>query len=105
MSVLIRPVKTEKSMKNAQSNSFTFIVSTMATKYQIRQAVKDNFDVDATEVRTLNTMGKTRRMKKNLRLLPDLKKAIITLKEGQTISLFEVEKKGKGKRVTVENKK
>lgn len=97
MSVLIRPVKTEKSMKNAEGNSFTFIVSNTATKYQIRQAIKDNFDVEAIDIRTLNTMGKIRRMKKKLRQLPDSKKAIVTLKAGQTISLFEVKKK-KGKK-------
>lgn len=93
MSVLIRPIKTEKSTKSG--NSFTFEVPVSAKKHQVKQAIEDSFKVNVFGVRTVHIKGKTRRFKRVARQLPDFKKAIVSLKEGQTIPLFETEKKGK----------
>lgn len=98
MNILIRPIKTEKSQKNAQGNSFTFEVNASASKFQVKQAIENNFDVDVVGCRTVHTHGKTRRFRRISRQLPDFKKAIVTLKEGQTIPLFETEKKKRSRK-------
>lgn len=96
MNVLLRPVKTEKSTKG--NNSFVFEVPVTSSKYQIRQAIKENFGSDVVSVRTIRISGKRRKFKKIERWLPDSKKAIVTLKAGQTIPLFETEKKKASKK-------
>lgn len=99
MNVLVRPIKTEKSMKVAElRNSFTFEVPTFATKHQIKKAVEDNFKVKVIAVRTVHNIGKTKRIKRKLQRLADSKKAIVAVEGGQTIPFFGIEKKGKKKK-------
>ncbi len=92
-SILKRPVITEKSMKEIAKNRYTFAVDVQADKPAIRQAVKELFSVDAINVRTITVPGKRRRIgrRRMLQSLSSWKKAIVTVKEGQSIDLFTLQ--------------
>jgi len=91
MSVLIRPVVSEKSYALMEANVYVFIVDTRATKVDVRQAVEQAFDVRVTKVSTLNRKGKTTRNRRtNTRgRRPNTKRAIVTLHPDDSIDLFE----------------
>lgn len=93
--ILLHPVKTEKSTAFAKSGKFTFLVNSDASKHQIKDAVEKSFGVTVDGVKTIHTGGKYRRFGKITRKLSDTKKAVVTLPEGQTIELFDLQKKGK----------
>lgn len=86
--VIKRPIITEKSMGQSADNKYTFEVDLRANKIQIRNAIKEIFGVDAIKVTTNVTGGKTRRKgRKDEGVTSDFKKAVVSLKEGQTIEL------------------
>jgi large subunit ribosomal protein L23 len=72
-----------------EENKYTFVVDLGATKPQIREAVEQIFDVKVEKVNTMRVTGKVRRMGRNEGKRPDWKKAIVTVKEGDRIELFE----------------
>ncbi|MDD3021861.1 MAG: 50S ribosomal protein L23 [Alphaproteobacteria bacterium] len=84
---LVKPVVTEKSMMGSQHGQVTFQVAPTATKPQIKRAVESLFDVKVMTVNTIVTKGKTKRFKGILGKRSDVKKAIVTLAEGQTIDV------------------
>ena len=89
--VVIKPVVSEKSYGLLDHGVYTFVVAPDANKVEIRQAVEALFDVKVTKVNTLNRKGK-RKLNRRTRTYgqrPDLKRAVVTLAEGQTIDLFE----------------
>ena len=90
-SIVIAPVLTEKSVRMARTqNKYTFKVAKQANKIQIAKAVEQIFDVEVEKVNTVKMHGKQRQQNfKAVGRTPDWKKAIVTLKEGQTIDLFE----------------
>ena len=61
MSVLIRPVVSEKSYGLMDRNAYVFIVDLRATKIEVRHAVEESFSVRVNKVNTLNRNGKARR--------------------------------------------
>ena len=91
--VLIRPLVTEKMTELTEATSqYGFVVDVNANKIQIKRAIKEKFDVDVVDVSTMKYKGKiktqlTRRGRFSGKT-PQFKKAIVTLKEGQTIDLF-----------------
>jgi large subunit ribosomal protein L23 len=93
--ILIRPMITEKmtNISAAQKGKYGFIVSTKSNKIQIAKAIEQKFNVHVVDVRTINHHGKTKtQFRKSGRFsgkTPGSKKAIVTLKEGETIELFE----------------
>jgi len=88
--VVKRPLITEKAERNREANrQYAFEVHREATKVQVKQAVEKLFAVHVTAVRTAVARGKTRRVGRNVGQRPNWKKAFVTLKEGETISLFE----------------
>ncbi|KJS16766.1 MAG: 50S ribosomal protein L23 [Peptococcaceae bacterium BRH_c4b] len=87
--ILKRPVVTEKSMALQAENKFTFIVDLKANKVEIKKAVEELFKVKVKKVHTMRYKGKLRRVRNVLGRTPDYKKAIVTLKEGDKIELFE----------------
>jgi len=94
----------EKSFKEAALGKFTFIASKDANKEMIAEAVKGIYDVDILDINIINVKGKVKRTKKGLGKRSDFKKAILTLKKGQKIDLFEVEKEEvKGQKSNVKN--
>lgn len=85
--IIRTPVVTEKAVNGSQNGQVTFKVSLDATKPQIKQAVEALFDVQVTGVNTLIQKGKTKRFKGVTAFRSDVKKAIVTLKDGQTIDV------------------
>jgi large subunit ribosomal protein L23 len=87
---IVRPLITEKSSAAYQSRGeYTFEVHPDASKTQIRSAIEQLFGVRVTGVWTMNVRGKERRMGKTVGRRPNWKKAIVTLREGDTIEIFE----------------
>ena len=87
---IVRPLITEKSSAAYQDRGeYTFEVHHDATKPQIRTAIEQLFGVKVTGVWTLNVRGKEKRMGKNVGRRPNWKKAIVKLREGDTIEIFE----------------
>ena len=80
---------TEKGTRQGEKfNQYTIVADRRATKPQIRHAVQELFKVKVTKINTLNVRGKFRRQRTSQAgQAPDWKKAIVTLKEGDKISL------------------
>ena len=85
--VIVAPHITEKSTLLSESNSVVFKVSQDATKPQIKAAVEALFDVKVVGVNTLVQKGKTKRWKGKPYKRNDLKKAVVTLKDGDSIDV------------------
>ena len=85
--VLVAPHITEKSTLASENNGVVFKVSGEATKPQIKEAVEAIFDVSVTGVNTLVMKGKTKRWKGKPYKRTDQKKAIVTLKDGDSIDV------------------
>jgi large subunit ribosomal protein L23 len=88
-SIIIRPLVTEKSMGLSSSSKYVFEVRADANKYQIKKAMKDVLNVDVVKINVLNAPGKSRRFGKTTGRTKAFKKAIVTIKSGQKIELFE----------------
>jgi large subunit ribosomal protein L23 len=88
--VIIRPLLTEKNaqMKEAE-NRVVFEVAPDANKVEIKKAVEEAFKVSVKAVNILNVRGKIKRLGRNTGKRRDWKKAVVTLKEGNTIEFFE----------------
>lgn len=87
---LVRPIVTEQSSAAYQERGeYTFRVASDATKTSIRTAVEQLFGVKVTGVWTSNQRGKARRIGRSIGRRPHWKKAIVTLREGDTIDIFE----------------
>jgi len=91
LNVLRGPSITEKSMAKTASGRYTFEVAPHVTKGQIKQAVEETFGVKVLGVKTLKVAGKTHRVGRFRRkVITNIrKKAIVQLKEGQKIEVFE----------------
>ncbi len=88
--VILEPMTTEKTTRRREtSNEVAFVVARDANKIEIRNAVQELFDVDVIAVRTIKVRGKVKRLGKSEGRRPGFKKAIVKLKEGQTIEFFE----------------
>jgi large subunit ribosomal protein L23 len=87
---IVRPLITEKSSAAYQDRQeYTFEVHPDASKPQIRSAIEQLFGVKVTGVWTSNQRGKEKRMGKTVGKRPNWKKAIVKLREGDTIEIFE----------------
>jgi large subunit ribosomal protein L23 len=85
--VVLAPHITEKSTMLSEHNAVVFKVANQATKPQIKAAVEALFGVNVTGVNTLNQKGKSKRWKGRPYTRSDVKKAIVTLAEGQSIDV------------------
>jgi len=91
--ILIRPLVTEKMTElGEKEKKYGFVVDIRANKIQIAQAIKEKFDVHVVNINTIRLKGKSKtqftRKGRFTGKTPRLKKAIITLKEDETIDLF-----------------
>lgn len=95
--LILKPLITEKSLNDASIGRYTFKVPTWADKNSLRKALKEAFDVDTKEVRTVTYKGKPKRAVKTKAKIytQSWKKAIFYLKEGQKIAVFEVKSEKK----------
>lgn len=85
--VIVMPVITEKATMASEHNQVIFKVRREATKPQIKEAVEKLFGVKVKAVNTLNRKGKVKRFRGRLGTQQDIKKAIVTLEEGQSIDV------------------
>jgi large subunit ribosomal protein L23 len=88
--VIVRPVITEKSTDQLDRlHAYTFVVDRDANKIEIRHAVETLFKVKVKDVRTMRYRGKERRVGRHVGRRAAWKKAVVTLREGDTIEIFE----------------
>ena len=85
--VIVSPVVTEKATSASEHNQVVFKVRKDATKPQIKAAVEKIFGVKVKSVNTLIRMGKIKRFKGTVGQQSDVKKAVVTLTEGETIDI------------------
>ena len=88
--IIRKPVITEKSMDIMGDKKYTFLVHPQANKVEIKKAVEAVFGVKVLEVKTMNSLGKVKRMGVHIGKRADTKKAIVTLTEdSKSIEFFD----------------
>ena len=87
--VLIRPVVSEKSYEQITKNQYTFKVHKDAHKTQIRQAVEELFEVNVERVNVIKVQAKPKRRGAFRGTRPGWKKAVVQLRAGETIEIFQ----------------
>jgi len=88
--VLRAPQMSEKTLSlKEEANQFAFEVDLGANKIQIKESIEKSFKVSVLKVRTMNVRGKKKRLGRYQGRKSNWKKALVTLKEGDTIEYFE----------------
>ena len=87
--VILAPVVSEKSYGLIAGNRFTFRVAKSAHKIQVRQAIEELFNVKVVDVKIISVPAKPKRRGANVGARGGYKKAIVVLRDGDTIELFE----------------
>ena len=88
--IIKRPLDTEKlDRMRDRENKFAFEIDLKANKTEVKQAIEQLFKVKVLDVKTSIVRGKFRRIGRSEGQRPNWKKAIVTLKEGDSIQLFE----------------
>ncbi len=87
--IIRRPLVTEKNATLQAAGKYAFEVDGRANKMEIKKAVEVGFKVTVMSVNVLNMPGESKRVGKNLVNTPAWKKAVVTLKAGDKIDLFE----------------
>ncbi|MFZ5942531.1 MAG: 50S ribosomal protein L23 [Bacillota bacterium] len=87
--IIVKPLVSEKSVAGMEHNKYYFKVDLKANKIDIKNAVEEIFKVKVLEVRTMIVKGKIKRMGRFQGKRPDWKKAIVTLKDGDKIEIFD----------------
>lgn len=87
--MLLKPRISEKAIMLAEKGTYVFEVPSSANKVEVTKAVQAAFKVEVTNVNIIIAKGKIKRFKKLLGRQNDTKKALVTLKKGQSIALFE----------------
>ena len=85
LSIIRKPIMTEKSTNLNQFNQYSFIVSKDSNIFEIKQAIEQVFKVKVLKVNSLIIRGKPKTFKGNFGYKKNYKKAIVTLQEGNTI--------------------
>ena len=90
--VIVRPIVTEAtSLAYQDKGEYVFEVNPAANKQEIREAIERLFNVGVTRVWTMNVRGAAKRVGQSIGRRPHWKKAIVTLKQGDTIEGFGFE--------------
>jgi large subunit ribosomal protein L23 len=84
-SVVIEPLVTEKSSLAGQMNKYVFKIKSSANKNEVKKAIEGFYNVNVTDVNILKTAPKPRRIGRIIGVKRGFKKAIVTLKEGESI--------------------
>ena len=87
--VLVKPTITEKSTILQESGKYTFEVAPKANKVEVKEAVEKSFNVTVLDVNISKLRGKRKRYGPRSVKRPDVKKAVVTLKQGDRINLIE----------------
>ncbi len=90
LDIIVRPLITEKATRLNSEHKYIFEVRRHANKVQIKEAVEKGFEVKVDNVNVMNMRGKPHRVRGNrMKQDPAWRKAIVTLKPGEKIELFE----------------
>ena len=87
--VLIQPLITEKSTLLQESGKYVFRVAPKANKVEVKQAVELTFEVKVLDVNITKSRGKSKRYGPRIKKMPDIKKAVVTLRRGDRIQIIE----------------
>jgi large subunit ribosomal protein L23 len=87
--VLVRPLITEKNTMLMNLSKYCFEVNRVANKLQIKEAVQTLFSVEVSAVNVSTVPGRMRRVGKSRGMTSPWRKAVVTLKPGQRIEIFE----------------
>ena len=85
LSIIKSPIMTEKSTNLNQFNQYSFVVAKSSNSNEIKLAIEKIFKVKVTKINTSIMRGKPKSFKGNIGFKSDIKKAIVTLSEGNTI--------------------
>ena len=85
LSIIHKPMLTEKSTNLNQFNQYSFVVAKSSNSNEIKLAIEKIFKVKVTKINTSIMRGKPKSFKGNIGFKSDIKKAIVTLSEGNTI--------------------
>jgi len=91
LDIVIKPIISEKSLRDAQMGKFTFLVNQASNKTEIKKAIESIFSVNVKSITTVTTKGSTTRLTRLGRKTKSFKnkKARVVLQNGQTIDIFE----------------
>lgn len=104
--VVLKPRMSEKSYAMSNDRVYVFDIDKSVNKHEVSKAVETTYDVTVTNVRTIVVKGKAKRVYRNKRFesgrRSDIKKAYVTLKEGDAIPIFAAveEKEAKAEKTT-----
>ena len=88
--IVLRPLVTEKSTEQLErEGAYAFVVSVDANKVEIAKAIETFFNVKVRDVRTMQYRGKERRLGRYVGRRAGWKKAVVKLRDGDTIEIFE----------------
>jgi large subunit ribosomal protein L23 len=87
--IILEPIVSEKTVDAKVHNKYAFKVHKKANKIEIRKAIEDLFKVKVVSVNTMNYIGKKKRLGNFVGRKSSYKKAIVTLKKGESIGFFE----------------
>ncbi len=89
-SIIISPLVTEKAtLLREKYNKYCFVTRTDVNRSEIKKAVEETLKVKVENVHIINMLGKEKRMNRFIGKRPDWKKAVVTLKAGEKLSIFE----------------
>ena len=84
------PLVTEKSTTLRETyNQYSFVADARANRSEIKKAIEETLKVKVDKVRIVNVLGKTKRLNRFVGKRPDWKKALVTLKKGEKLALFD----------------
>ena len=86
---IIQPMITEKSTVLQERGKYVFQVALKANKVDIKRAVETTFGVNVVDVNTTKIRGKGKRYGPRIKKMPDIKKAVVTLRRGERIQIIE----------------
>ncbi len=89
LQILVRPVVTEKSTLLQEKGKYVFEVVPSANKVMVRRAVEQAYDVTVLKVNIVKNRGRVKRYGPRRVITRDIKKAVVTLKSGDKIQIFE----------------
>ncbi len=88
--IIRRPVITEKATDAKEKlNKITFAIDARSNKIEVKAAIEEAFKVSVAKVNIINVTGKEKRIGRHVGKRPDWKKAIVTLKKGDNIEVFD----------------
>ncbi len=88
--IIVRQLITEKSTNLVEKGKYTFEVKQGTNKVEVKKAVEAAFNVKVVDVNIINVRKKARRVGRFSGFRPAVRKAIVTLAEGQTLDVFEI---------------